>query len=110
MGTQTPAAKPRAPVSGPPPRRLSLVQLVAKGERVAAAPEQEYARSMRAVAGTARYWVPLLAGLLCLIAVLFVGSLLGWLLIILAFGLLLDGATAMFERAGGTGNLTTYRQ
>jgi hypothetical protein len=65
---------------------------------------------MRAVAGTARYWVPLLAGLMCLIAVLFVGAILGWLLIILAFGLLLDGATAMFERAGGTGNLTTYRQ
>jgi hypothetical protein len=65
---------------------------------------------MRAVAETARYWVPLLAGLLCLIAALFVGPILAWLLLILSFGLLLDGATAMFERAGGTGNLTTYRQ
>jgi hypothetical protein len=65
---------------------------------------------MRAVAESARYWVPLLAGFLCLIAVLFVGAILGWLLTILSFGLLLDGATAMFERAGGTGNLTTYRQ
>ncbi len=47
---------------------------------------------------------------MCLIAVLFVGPILGWLLIYVAFGLLLDGATAMFERAGGTGNLTTHRQ
>jgi hypothetical protein len=65
---------------------------------------------MRAVVGTARYWGPLVAGMLCLVAVLFVGAILGWLLIITAFGLILDGATAMFERAGGTGNLTTYRQ
>jgi hypothetical protein len=65
---------------------------------------------MRAIAESARYWVPLLAGFLCLIAVLFVGAILGWLLTMLSFGLLLDGATAMFERAGGTGNLTTYRQ
>ena len=65
---------------------------------------------MRVVVGTARYWAPLLGGFLSLIAVLFVGAILAWLLIILAFGLLLDGATAMFERAGGTGNLTTYRQ
>jgi hypothetical protein len=28
----------------------------------------------------------------------------------LSFGLILDGATAWWERAGGTGNLTTYRQ
>lgn len=65
---------------------------------------------MRAVAGTARYWLPLVGSLLCLVAVLFVGAILGWLLIILSFGLLLDGATAMWEKAGGTGNLTTYRQ
>jgi hypothetical protein len=65
---------------------------------------------VRAVVGTARYWAPLLGGLACLVAVLFVGAALGWLLIITAFGLLLDAATAMFERAGGTGNLTTYRQ
>jgi hypothetical protein len=65
---------------------------------------------VRAIAGSARYWAPLLGGFMCLIAVLFVGAILGWLLIYVAFGLLLDGATAMFERAGGTGNLTTHRQ
>jgi hypothetical protein len=65
---------------------------------------------MRAVARTARYWVPLLAGFACLIVGLFVGPILAWLLLILSFGLILDGATAMWERAGSTGNLTTYRQ
>ena len=65
---------------------------------------------MRAVIDTARYWGPVVAAFVCLIAVLFVGPILGWLLIIAAFGLLLDAGTAMFERAGSTGNLTTYRQ
>jgi hypothetical protein len=62
------------------------------------------------IARTARYWVPLLAGFMCLVAGLFVSAVLAWLLLILAFGLILDGATAMWERAGGTGNLTTHRQ
>jgi hypothetical protein len=65
---------------------------------------------MRAVIGTARYWLPLVGGLLCLVVVLFVGPILGWLLIIAGFGLILDGATAMWEKAGSVGNLTTYRQ
>jgi hypothetical protein len=65
---------------------------------------------MRTVIATARFSVPLCAGAVCLIATLFVGDILVWLLIIVAFGLILDGATAMWERAGGTGNLTTYRQ
>lgn len=65
---------------------------------------------MRAAIGTARYWVPLLAGFLCLVVALFVGAIAAWLLIMTSFGLLLDGSTAMWERAGGTGNLSTYRQ
>ena len=65
---------------------------------------------MRAVLGTARYWVPLVAGFVCLLVSMSVGAVASWLLIVLGFGLLLDGCTAMWERAGGTGNLTTYRQ
>ena len=65
---------------------------------------------MRAVLGTARYWGPLAAGFACVIAAAFVGPLVAWILLITSFGLLLDGATAMFERAGGTGNITTHRQ
>jgi hypothetical protein len=65
---------------------------------------------VRAAVGTARYWLPLVAGFVCLIAALFVAAIVAWLLIIIAFGLLLDGATAMWERAGSTGNLWTHRQ
>ena len=65
---------------------------------------------MRGVLGTARYWLPLVAGFACLVASLFVGPIVAWVLIIASFGLLLDGGTAMWERAGSTGNLTTYRQ
>jgi hypothetical protein len=50
------------------------------------------------------------AALLCLIVALFVGVIAAWLLLMLGFGLLVDGVTAMWERAGGTGNLTAYRQ
>ena len=57
-----------------------------------------------------RYWLPLVAGFVCLSAALFAGAVIAWLLIVLGFGLVLDGATALWERAGGTGNLTTHRQ
>jgi hypothetical protein len=65
---------------------------------------------VRAVIGTARYWLPLVGGFVCLVVALFVGAIAAWLLLILSFGLLLDGCTAMWEKAGGTGNLTTYKQ
>ena len=60
--------------------------------------------------GSLRYWLPLAAGIALAFATLFVGPVLTWLLLIAAFGLILDGVTAMWERAGGTGNLTTHRQ
>ena len=69
-----------------------------------------YASRVRASLATARYWLPLVAGVLCLVAALLVGAIVAWLLIIASFGLLLDGTTAMWERAGGTGNLSTHRQ
>jgi hypothetical protein len=65
---------------------------------------------MKALAETARFWVPMVAGVLCMVAGLFVGVIAAWVLLMLGFFLLLDGVTAMWERAGGTGNLTTYRQ
>ena len=43
-------------------------------------------------------------------ATLFVGSVLVWIGLMVAFGLILDGATALWERAGGTGNMSTYQQ
>ncbi len=65
---------------------------------------------MRAAAGTARYWAPLVAGFACLVGVLFAGPLLAWVLLIVAFGLIFDGATAMWARAGSVGGLTNHRQ
>jgi hypothetical protein len=65
---------------------------------------------VRVIAGTARYWVPLVAGAACLIAAALVPAIVAWVLIIAAFGLLLDGGTAMFERAGRTGSLYDHKQ
>jgi hypothetical protein len=65
---------------------------------------------VRALLGTARYWLPLAAAAVCLLAVAFVGTVVGLLLLVLAFGLVLDGATALWVRAGGTGNATTHKQ
>jgi hypothetical protein len=65
---------------------------------------------MRSILGTIRYWLPVLAGIAALIVALFVGTIVAWILLIVSFALLLDGFTAMWERAGGTGNITTYRQ
>ena len=45
-----------------------------------------------------------------MIAVQYVGAILGWILIIAGFGLIIDGATKLWEKAGSTGNLTTYKQ
>jgi hypothetical protein len=56
---------------------------------------------------TIRYWGPIAAGFICLIAALWVSPVIGWVLIIVAFGLILDGATALFAQAG---DLTQYRQ
>ena len=65
---------------------------------------------MRAAVATSRYWAPLVAGLVVLVAAGFVGPVLSWVCIIASFGLILDGVTKLWERAGSTGNLTTHRQ
>jgi hypothetical protein len=65
---------------------------------------------VRTVVATARYWAPFVFSALCLTIACFVGATAAWILLLFAFGSLLDGATAMFERAGSTGGLTTYRQ
>jgi hypothetical protein len=65
---------------------------------------------MRGTLRTARYWAPIAGGFVCLVGSTIVDASIGWVLLIAAFGLILDGATAMWEKAGGTGNLTTYRQ
>ncbi len=60
--------------------------------------------------GTARYWLPLLAGTLCLVVASWTSPLATYALIIASFALIFDGATALFARAGGTGGLRDNKQ
>jgi Mg2+/citrate symporter len=57
-----------------------------------------------------RYWGPLVVGVACLIASKSVSPIVAYVLIVVAFALLLDGATALFARATRTGRLSDNRQ
>lgn len=57
-----------------------------------------------------RYWLPTLAALVCLVAATMVAPLIGYVLVIAAFGLVLDVSTKLFENAGKTGGLGNHRQ
>ncbi len=66
---------------------------------------------MRAVSETRRYWLPIGAAVLCLLAASFEPPpLVAYALIMAAFGFCFDAATAWFARAGGTGGMNDYRQ
>jgi len=65
---------------------------------------------MRWIVRAARYWVPLVAAIGCLIVAGMVGPLATFLLIVLAFGLLFDAGTALFAHAVGTGGLPDHKQ
>jgi hypothetical protein len=53
-----------------------------------------------------RYALPMVAAVVCCVAASYVSPILQWLLVVAAFGFVLDAATAWFERAGGTGAAT----
>jgi len=57
-----------------------------------------------------RYWVPVAVAIGCLLVAGMVGPLLTLGLIVVAFGLLFDVATALFARAVGTGGLGDHKQ
>ena len=66
---------------------------------------------MRALSETRRYWLPVAAAVLCLLAASFSPPpLVGYVLIMAAFGLCFDAATAWLARAGGTGGMHDYKQ
>jgi len=44
------------------------------------------------------------------VAVQYAGAAIGWLLLLLGFGLIFDGVSAIWARAGRAGNLTSHRQ
>lgn len=54
-----------------------------------------------------RVWIPFLLAAICLVATEWAGSILTWVLLLSAFGLVLDGATSWWARSGG---LTQHRQ
>jgi hypothetical protein len=57
-----------------------------------------------------RYWLPTVAAVACLVAATMVPSLISFVLLIAAFGLILDVSTKLFENAGKTGGLGNHRQ
>ena len=66
---------------------------------------------MRALSESRRYWLPVAAAVLCLFAASWSPPpLVAYALIMAAFGLCFDAATAWFARAGGTGGMHDYKQ
>jgi hypothetical protein len=59
---------------------------------------------------TVRYWLPLLAALACLVLATKVSAIVGFVLIIAAFGLVIEVSTKLFEQSGRGGRLTDHRQ
>ncbi len=66
---------------------------------------------MRALKESRRYSLPIAAAVLCLLAASFgPPPLVAYVLIMGAFGLCFDAATAWLARAGGTGGMHDYKQ
>ena len=57
-----------------------------------------------------RYWLPLVAAFVLLAAATRVSSILAFVLIIAAFGLVIEVSTKMFENTGKSGGLHNHRQ
>jgi multisubunit Na+/H+ antiporter MnhC subunit len=57
-----------------------------------------------------RYWLPLVAAFILLIASTMFSPIIGFVLIIAAVGLFIEVLTKLFENAGKTGGLNDHRQ
>ncbi len=57
-----------------------------------------------------RTWAPLAAAVVCVVLSLVIGGAVGLGLVLLAIGFAVDGGTRWWQRAGGTGGLTSGRQ
>jgi hypothetical protein len=57
-----------------------------------------------------RYWLPIVAAIACLIVGSMVPPVIGFVLLIAAFGFVLDVSTKLFEQAGKTGSIHDHRQ
>jgi Sec-independent protein secretion pathway component TatC len=65
---------------------------------------------MRVALRHVRYWGPIVVACACLIVSYSVPPIVTYVLVIVAFVLLFEVGTALFERAGGTGSLKDFRQ
>ena len=57
-----------------------------------------------------RYWLPLVAAFVCLFAATKVSAIIAFVLIIVAFGLVIEVSTKMIEQSGKSGGLHNHRQ
>jgi hypothetical protein len=57
-----------------------------------------------------RYWLPLLAALVCLVVATRVTGFVAYLLILAGLALVVEATTKMFEQAARGGRLTDHRQ
>jgi hypothetical protein len=57
-----------------------------------------------------RYWLPLLAALALLVVATKVSAIVGYVLIVAAFGLVIEVSTRLFAQSGRGGRLTDHRQ
>ena len=57
-----------------------------------------------------RYWGPFVLAIACLVVAYSVPPIVTYILVIVSFVLLFEVATALFERAGGTGSLKDFKQ
>jgi hypothetical protein len=57
-----------------------------------------------------RYWLPLVAAFVLLFVATKVPAIIAFVLIIVAFGLVIEVSTKMLENAGSTGGLNNHRQ
>ena len=57
-----------------------------------------------------RYWLPLVAAFVLLFAATKASAILGFVMVIVAFGLVIEVSTKMFENGGKTGGLNNHRQ
>jgi hypothetical protein len=57
-----------------------------------------------------RYWLPLVAAFVLLYAATQVSAIVSFVLIVAAFGLVIEVSTKLFENAGKSGGLHNHRQ
>ena len=57
-----------------------------------------------------RYWLPLVAAFVLLFIATKTSAIISFVLIIVAFGLVIEVSTKVFANAGGTGGLHDHRQ